>query len=145
MKSVSDSKMMCCPFHTDNTPSMKIYHDHYHCFGCGAHGDRIDWLMAIEKLSRAEALHLLKTWGGPTTPKPSALGNKTAKRAFALQLWKQALPIAGTLGARYLADIRGVDLAALPADIDEALRFHPRCSFGPGSQYPCLLALMRNA
>jgi DNA polymerase len=142
---LSDSKMMCCPFHTDNTPSMRIYHDHYHCFGCGAHGDRIDWLMAIEKLSRAEAVHLLKTWDGPTTPKPSALGNEIAKRAFALQLWEQAHPIAGTLAARYLADIRGVDLAALPANTDEALRFHPSCSFGPGMRHPCLLALMRNA
>ena len=63
--------MMCCPFHADSTPSMKIYHDHYHCFGCGAHGGRIDWLMAVEKLSRAEAVHLLKNWDGPITPKPS--------------------------------------------------------------------------
>ena len=137
--------MMSCPFHTDIVPSLKIYHDHYHCFGCGAHGDRIDWLMTIEKLSRAEAVHLLKTWDGPVTPKPSALGDEIAKRAFALQLWEQARPIAGTLAARYLADIRGVDLTVLPANIDEALRFHPRCSFGPGMRHPCLLALMRNA
>ena len=27
---------MCrCPFHDDRTPSMKLYEDHYHCFGCG--------------------------------------------------------------------------------------------------------------
>jgi Toprim domain/CHC2 zinc finger/DNA polymerase family A len=137
--------MMSCPFHTDIVPSMKIYHDHYHCFGCGAHGDRIDWLMAIEKLSRAEAVHLLKTWDGPVTPKPSALNDEISKRTFALQLWKQAHPIAGTLAARYLTDIRGVDLTALSANIDEALRFHPRCSFGPGMRHPCMLALMRNA
>jgi Toprim domain/CHC2 zinc finger/DNA polymerase family A len=137
--------MMSCPFHTDIVPSMKIYHDHYHCFGCGAHGDRIDWLMGVEKLSRTEAVHLLKTWDGPVTPKPSALNDEISKRTFALQLWEQARPIAGTLAARYLADIRGVDLTALPADIDKALRFHPRCSFGPGMRHPCLLALMRNA
>jgi len=34
--------MLSCPFHSDSVPSMKIYHDHYHCFGCGAHGNRID-------------------------------------------------------------------------------------------------------
>jgi Toprim domain len=54
-------------------------------------------------------------------------------------------PIAGTLAARYLADTRGVDLAALPAAIDDVLRFHPRCPFGSGLQHPCLVALMRNA
>src|SRR5262249_11326060 len=35
--------------------------------------------------------------------------------------------------------------AALPADIDSVLRFHPRCPFGTGIYNPCLLALMRNA
>ena len=82
--------MMCCPFHTDNTPSMKIYHDHYHCFGCLAHGGRIDWLMAVEKLSRAEAVHLLETWDGSVTPKPPMLSDEISKRTFALQLWEQA-------------------------------------------------------
>ena len=73
------------------------------------------------------------------------LSDEISKRTFALQLWEQARPIAGTLAARYLADVRGVDLTTLPANIDEALRFHPRCSFGPGMRHPCLLALMRNA
>ena len=35
---------MCrCPFHDDRTPSMKLYDDHYHCFGCQATGDVIDF------------------------------------------------------------------------------------------------------
>ena len=62
-----------------------------------------------------------------------------------LRLWKAAKPIAGTLAARYLADARRIDLAALPASIDDVLRFHPRCTFGPGNRHPCLLALMRDA
>ena len=40
---------MRCPFHADRTPSLKLYGDHFHCFGCGAHGDVIDltaWLTA---------------------------------------------------------------------------------------------------
>ena len=137
--------MLGCPFHADTMPSMKIYHDHYHCFSCGAHGGRIDWLMTVEKLSRAEAVHRLKTWDGPVTPKPSTLDEECSKRTFALQLWEQARPIAGTLAARYLTDVRGVDPAALPANIDEALRFHPHCPFGSGVRHPCLVALMRNA
>lgn len=31
----------CCPFHGEKTPSFYVYDDHYHCFGCGAHGDAI--------------------------------------------------------------------------------------------------------
>jgi len=30
-----------CIFHSDKTPSMKLYPDHFHCFGCGEHGDII--------------------------------------------------------------------------------------------------------
>ena len=32
---------MRCPFHADRVPSLKLYGDHFHCFGCGAHGDVI--------------------------------------------------------------------------------------------------------
>jgi hypothetical protein len=142
---LGDGKMMRCPFHTDSTPSMKIYHDHYHCFGCGAHGGRIDWLMAVEGLSRAEATHLIENWDGPITPRQRSVSDDIIKRASALRLWEEAHPIAGTLAAHYLADTRGVDLAALPAAIDDVLRFHPRCPFGSGLQHPCLVALMRNA
>ena len=30
-----------CPFHAEKTASMKLYHDHFYCFGCGEHGDII--------------------------------------------------------------------------------------------------------
>ena len=39
--SVSRNGMVCCPFHDDRHPSMKLYEDHYHCFGCQANGDVI--------------------------------------------------------------------------------------------------------
>src|SRR5579864_4591893 len=35
----------CCPFHREKTPSFYVYADHYHCFGCGAHGDVVAWAM----------------------------------------------------------------------------------------------------
>src|SRR5262249_49165997 len=132
-----------CPFHDDHTPSLHVYSDHYRCYVCGAHGNHLDWLTRVEGMDRASALDALTTWDGPREI-IQASDDGEAKRAFALQLWEQAQPIAGTLAARYLADIRKIDLAALPAGIDEALRFHPRCPFGPGAYHPCLLALMRN-
>ena len=36
---VNFSGMVRCPFHEDHTPSMKLYEDHFYCFGCGKHGD----------------------------------------------------------------------------------------------------------
>ena len=34
--------MVCCPFHNDRTPSMKV-DSRFYCFGCGASGDVIDF------------------------------------------------------------------------------------------------------
>jgi DNA polymerase len=132
-----------CPFHDDTTPSLQIYPDHYHCYVCGAHGDQVDWLVQVEGLDRDEAVRVLETWDGPATP--IASNNPEIARASALGLWEAARPIAGTLAARYLSKTRGIDLAALPADINAALRFHARCPFGPGTRHPCLLALLRDA
>ena len=70
--------------------------------------------------------------------------NKEKNRARALRLWEQTVPILGRAGARYLSEIRKIDLAALPTTIDQVLRFHPRCPFGP-ARHPCLVALMRDA
>ena len=38
----------CCPFHVEKTPSMKIYKDSYHCFGCGTSGDIFSFVMGME-------------------------------------------------------------------------------------------------
>jgi hypothetical protein len=133
---------ICCPFHDDHTPSLQIYPDHFHCYVCGAHGDHTDWLMMVEGMDRDEAVRVLETWDGPVTP--IAPKDPEITRAFALRLWEEARPIAGTLAARYLTERRGINLATLPTDIDAVLRFHARCPFGPGTRQPCLLALLRD-
>jgi DNA polymerase len=134
---------ICCPFHDDHTPSLQIYPDHFYCFVCGARGDHIDWLMMVEGMDRDEAVRVLETWDGPVVP--IAPKDPEITRAFAVRLWEDARPIAGTLAARYLSKTRGIDLAALPANISSVLRFHARCPFGPGTRHPCLLALLRDA
>jgi hypothetical protein len=134
---------MCCPFHDDSTPSLRIYLDHYHCFGCGAHGNQIDWLISVEGMDQDEAIAFLKNWDGPPADRRIEHDQAETNRAFALRLWEQAAPITGTLAARYLAETRGIDLTQLPANIDEVLRFHPQCPFDK-TRHPCLLALMRN-
>jgi len=134
-----------CPFHEDHTPSLTIYPDHYHCFVCGAHGYAIDWLMLIEGMTRAQAKEHIATWDGPRVVGVQDEQKKQENRKRALELWEQGIPIAGTLAARYLSEVRKIDLTALPADVGWVLRFHPRCPFGPGTHRPCLIALMRDA
>lgn len=49
-----------CPFHSEKTPSMRIYNnDSYYCFGCGAHGDVIDFVRQYFGLSFREAVEKL--------------------------------------------------------------------------------------
>ncbi len=45
----------CCPFHNERTPSFKVYEDHFHCFGCGAHGDRISSDFGLKLFDREPA------------------------------------------------------------------------------------------
>ena len=51
----------CCPFHGEDTPSFVVSpaKQIYHCFGCGAGGDSIKFVMEYEKLSYPEALEKL--------------------------------------------------------------------------------------
>lgn len=56
---VNRSGMVQCPFHPDKTASMKLYHDHYYCFGCAAHGDVIGLVGGLLGLSPIEAVRQL--------------------------------------------------------------------------------------
>ena len=50
------AKFICCPFHNEKTPSMKIFEKDYHCFGCGANGDVITLVQKLFNLSFPDAL-----------------------------------------------------------------------------------------
>lgn len=68
----------CCPFHTEDTPSFKVspVKQFFHCFGCGAHGDAIGFLMQHQGLSfRDAAVALggeLPASGSVPVPAPAA-------------------------------------------------------------------------
>ncbi|MBQ4051548.1 MAG: DNA primase [Oscillospiraceae bacterium] len=59
-----------CPFHSEKTPSMVIYHENqsFYCFGCGAGGDVISFIMRIENLGYIEALRFLAERAGMELP-----------------------------------------------------------------------------
>ena len=67
----------CCPFHGEKTPSFHVYDDHFHCFGCGEHGDAITFVMKGQGLSFMDAVQALAADAGMSIPAPSP----TAARA----------------------------------------------------------------
>ncbi len=63
-----------CPFHEEKTPSFTVspQKQFYHCFGCGAHGTVIGFLMAIDRLDFREAIAELAQRAGMTLPQEAA-------------------------------------------------------------------------
>ncbi|MBU0550286.1 DNA primase [Myxococcota bacterium] len=61
-----------CPFHGEKTPSFIVTPERrsYHCFGCGMHGNAIDFLMEHERLSFPEAVRALAHMVGVEVPEP---------------------------------------------------------------------------
>ena len=51
--------MVCCPFHDDKNPSMKLNKEYFYCFGCGATSDVIDLASRLYNLSPKEAAEKL--------------------------------------------------------------------------------------
>ena len=47
---------ICCPFHGEKTASLRLYTDYFHCFGCGAHGDIINFVQRLKNISALEAV-----------------------------------------------------------------------------------------
>lgn len=54
---VSNTGFMCCPFHREHTPSLKIYKGNrgFHCFGCGCGGDVISFTMELHGITFLDA------------------------------------------------------------------------------------------
>ena len=61
----------CCPFHGEKTPSFYVYEDHFHCFGCGEHGDVITFVMKTTGASFMDAVEDLAAQAGLEVPKPT--------------------------------------------------------------------------
>ena len=63
----------CCPFHNEKSPSFTVNDEKgfYHCFGCGAHGDAIEFIRKFERLSYPEAIETLARDAGIPLPEIS--------------------------------------------------------------------------
>lgn len=71
----------CCPFHKEKTPSFTVNNEKnfYHCFGCGAHGDAIEFVRKYENLSYPESIERLAHEVGLPLPELSAQEEKQAR------------------------------------------------------------------
>ena len=107
-----------CPFHSEKTPSFSVHagHQFYKCFGCGASGDVLKFVMEFEHVSFPEALKLLAERNGIPMPKRAEYADAdTRLRAAVFQIQELAEEafreqLAGPAGAearRYL-EKRGV-------------------------------------
>ncbi len=89
---VGRNGMACCPFHHDKTPSMKLDR-RYHCFGCGADGDVIDFAAALYGLGKKDAAVQLaqdfglsyEDWKPPGKAKKPKPRQKSRRNSFRKQ------------------------------------------------------------
>ena len=70
LKKAGRDYQACCPFHHEKTPSFTVSEkkQFYHCFGCGAHGNAISFLMDYDKLEFVEAIEELAAMAGLEVP-----------------------------------------------------------------------------
>src|SRR6202030_4769080 len=71
-----------CPFHNEKTPSFYVVEDKgfFHCFGCGAHGDAIGFVMRSENLDFIEAVERLADEAGLAVPQQTPQERERAQR-----------------------------------------------------------------
>jgi DNA primase len=106
----------CCPFHNEKSPSFWVSPDKqfYHCFGCGAHGTSIGFLMQYEKMEFIDAVADLAQRAGLEMPR-EALGPRETGgpdlhgiMARIARFFEQNL--ADNARARKYVDARGIDV-----------------------------------
>lgn len=104
-----------CPFHSEKTPSCTVFTDtqSFYCFGCGAGGDVITFIMKIENLDFTEAVKLLAQRSGLEIPKENSRDSQLAKRKTRIYemnrlaanfFYTQLIKGSDKSGLRYFAD-----------------------------------------
>jgi DNA primase len=100
-----------CPFHQEKSPSFSVSatKQFYHCFGCGAHGSAIGFLMEYSGLGYVETIEELARSAGLTVPREERTANDVARQ-------QQALALSEVMGLA--ADWYKAQLKAAPRAID---------------------------
>lgn len=115
LKRQGRNSVCLCPFHSEKSPSCVIYHDNnsFYCFGCGAGGDAITFVMKIENLDYVEAVKFLADRAGMSMPDEAKNSEGTRIRARILEMNRLAARFfydtltrspEGEKGRRYFAE-----------------------------------------
>lgn len=144
-----DEYWACCPFHKEDRASFKVENGRraYKCFGCGAGGDAIKWVMeteglsfidAVKKLTDAPHIAPMHSFKQPTwVSKPI---NQRDGYKDALAIWDEARPAKGTPVDAYLR-ARGIRLP-----VSDELRYAPNLFHGPSrKRFPAMVARISEA
>lgn len=67
---------VCCPFHGEKTGSCRVWPDHFHCYGCGKHGDAIDLAAQLWDVSFMDAVTMLAEMYGIAESRSDTLAQK---------------------------------------------------------------------
>ena len=113
IKAVGRDWMGCCPFHADRSPSFTIFAGgmRFHCFGCSATGDVLDFVQRAYGVGLFDAARMLCAGDVPKlalSQPPFAMPDNTGRLRAALAIWRRAVPAAGTLAETYLR-FRGIN------------------------------------
>ena len=130
-----------CPFHNEKTPSFVVYDDHFHCFGCGAHGDVIGFVMRQEGLSFPEAVERLAGEAGLEVPRATPEEREAEKRAASLH---EVMERACRFFEDELQGPRGANARSYLAGrgIDEETRARFRLGYAPDTRTALRNAVM---
>ncbi len=80
LKKAGANYSACCPFHSEKTPSFTVSptKQFYHCFGCGAHGNAINFLMEYSGYGFVDAVQNLAASVGMAMPESQSVAKKTS-------------------------------------------------------------------
>ncbi|MBQ1848439.1 MAG: DNA primase [Clostridia bacterium] len=92
LRRAGSNHVACCPFHNEKTPSFTVFErsDSFYCFGCGAGGDVITFIMKAENLDYPSAVEFLAKRAGLTVPDNGYDKSELSKKRKTLDLNKEA-------------------------------------------------------
>ena len=116
--------MACCPFHDDRHPSMKL-DTRFHCFGCGADGDVIDFTARLYDLSPREAAEMLAQDFGLSYDSKAPLRRSYVRQKSEVQMRKEKREHAWRVLTDYYHLLRKweADYSPKTPDVDPHPRF----------------------
>lgn len=108
-----------CPFHSERTPSFHVYDatNGYHCYGCGANGDAIRFLMETEHVDFPAACHMLANGDLPLVSQAEKIqareedeAARLASIALARDIWLRSIALDGKTPADVYLRSRGITI-----------------------------------